>query len=89
MSIKKIIVEEKGKIVEIRDEITFHMHGKYYKFSKNSLGIFSNRSKIRKFCVFLITFKPFEIFILAIIIFNSILLGFIDYTGENENYWPN
>ena len=66
----------------IKDEYTFFVHGKRKRFSKNSLGILSNKSKIRWFLVCMTQAKQFENFIVFLILLNSLLLGIKDYTDK-------
>ena len=65
---------------DIRDDRTFAAHGTYYKFSKDSLSFLSNKSLIRKILVWIITWKYFELFIVLVIVLNSVFLGIYDYT---------
>jgi hypothetical protein len=39
----------------VHDENTFFVHGKIRRFSKNSLGLFNNKTKFRFFLVWLVT----------------------------------
>ena len=71
----------------INDEVSFHVHGKRYKFAKNSLGFLSNRSPVRIAFVWIITWPIFEKLILFLIILNSLGLGLKDYMDpENKTY---
>ena len=67
-------------MVNIKDEQTFFVHGKYVKFSKDSLGILNNKSKIRVALVWLIKSEKFESMIISLILLNSLFLGIKDYT---------
>jgi hypothetical protein len=71
-------------ISRVKNDRQFYVHGKYVSFSKNSLAIFDNKTKIRFFLVWVVTSKWFERFIISLILFNSALLGIKDYTDEND-----
>ena len=68
----------------IKDEVTFYVHGRYYRFSKNSLGIFGNKTQFRVFLVWLCTSKWFENTIISLILLNSLFLGIKDYTDTEQ-----
>lgn len=68
----------------VKDERTFYVHGKYKRFGKNSLGVFSNKSKLRWSLVWLTQAPLFENFIVFLILLNSLFLGIKDYT-DKEN----
>jgi len=74
---------------EITDDYSFYAHGRIYKFSKDSLGLFSNKSAFRKKVVWLVTWNMFDYFIIACILVNSIFLGMMDYTDRGKNSWEN
>jgi len=63
----------------IHDDVSFLVHGKRYKFSKNSLGLFSNKNPFRIVIVWIITWHVFQKMILILIILSSISLGMKDY----------
>jgi len=65
----------------------FLVHGKVYHFSKLSLGILDNKSRFRIGLVWLVTLKPFENFIVFMIVLNSLFLGIKDYS-DTENITP-
>mmetsp|Transcript_15907 Transcript_15907/g.24533 ORF Transcript_15907/g.24533 Transcript_15907/m.24533 type:complete len:397 (+) Transcript_15907:1541-2731(+) len=69
----------------IKDESSFFVHGKFIRFSKNSLGIMDNKTKIRFFLVWLSTHKRFETMIISLILLNSLFLGIKDYTDEDNS----
>ena len=72
----------------IKDDVSFHLHGKRYKFSKSSLGMLSNKSPFRIATVWIITWPVFEKMILILIILNSLALGMKDYLDpENLTEW--
>lgn len=71
-------------MVKVKDHRSFYVHGKFCKYSKTSLGLLDNRSKIRWYIVYLITSKKFENFILIMIIINSVFLGVKDYTDQDN-----
>jgi hypothetical protein len=68
----------------INDGFTFYAHNKFHRFSSNSLGIFSNKSALRKAAVRLATWKYFEWFITSQILLNSLLLGMKDFRDPNS-----
>jgi hypothetical protein len=86
---KKLTMEElyDEAMQKVKDSKSFYVHGKIIKYSKTSLGMLDNRSKIRWYIVHMITSKQFENFILIMIIVNSIFLGAKDYT-DVENVTP-
>jgi len=69
--------------------VSFFVHGKIYKFSKESLGVFDNKNKLRIWSVWLITSKRFDLCVLFLILLNSIFLGMMDYTDEENVSWQN
>jgi len=69
----------------ITDGFTFYAHSKFHRFSSNSIGLFSNKSRFRKKLVKLVTWKYFEHFITAAIVANSLLLGIKDF--KNKDSW--
>ena len=68
----------------IKDEHSFFVHNKYVRFSKNSLGILNNKTKLRFILVWICTSKWFEYLIISMILLNSLFLGIKDYT-DKEN----
>ena len=59
------------------------------RYSKNSLPILNNKTKLRFALVWIITSKWFDRLIMLLIIINSILLGIKDYTvGDNDDAVP-
>jgi len=79
--------EYHDSISRIKDEKSFYVHKKIVRFSKNSLGILDNRSKMRWALVWLITSKQFEYLIISMIMINSVFLGIKDYT-DVDNVTP-
>ena len=71
-------------VYKVRDENSFIIRGQNRKFAKNSLGIFDNKQKFRYFMVYISTAKWFENCVIAVIIFNSLLLGLKDYTDTKN-----
>jgi hypothetical protein len=71
-------------VYKVRDENSFIIRGQIKKFAKNSLGIFDNKQKFRFFTVYITTSKWFENIVIAIIVFNSLLLGIKDYTDVDN-----
>ena len=72
----------------VKDEFSFFVHGRKYKFSKNSLGFLSNKSRFRILLVWIVTSPWFDKIILILIIGNSICLGAKDYLDpENLTDW--
>jgi hypothetical protein len=69
----------------IRDECSFYCNGKFHKFSKDSLGILSNKNPIRKLFVTIMTSKHFERFVIFLILLNSLFLGINDYTDFDND----
>lgn len=70
-----------------KDEGSFYVHGKTYKFSKMSLGILENKSKFRIMMVWLVTNRLFDNFIMCMILINSMFLGIKNYK-DVENTTP-
>ena len=71
---------------KVKDENTFFVHEKYYRFSKLSLGLLDNKTKFRFFLVWLTTSNKFENFIILLISLNSIFLGIKNYKDrKNED----
>lgn len=71
-------------ISRIKDEHSFYVHGKFVRFSKNSLGMLENKTKLRWTLAWLVTSKKFEQFIIFVIMVNSVFLGIKDYTDVNN-----
>ena len=69
---------------KVKDENTFFVHGKIYRFSKLSLGLLDNKTKLRFFLVWLTTSSKFETFIILLISLNSIFLGMKNYTDRKN-----
>ena len=69
---------------KVKDEYSFYVHGDYKRFSKNSLGILNNKTKLRFFLVWVASSKWFEYMIISLILLNSAFLGIKDYT-DKEN----
>jgi len=62
----------------------FHYHKKTFVFCKRSLYIFDENNKLRRCAVWLTEHKLFELFTIALIIFNAVLLGLRDFTEKND-----
>lgn len=62
------------------EKYNFYVNGRAYQFAENSLFLFSEDNPLRKFVVKIVTHKFFDAFILILILFNSILLGCIQYS---------
>lgn len=77
----------KATPVRITDDYSFWAHGKKHYYSSMSLGLFSNKSYIRKKLVWLVTWKYFEIFITFCILANSAFLGLMDYKNPDSDIW--
>ena len=71
-------------MLHIKEEDIFYVHGQFFRFSKQSLVIFTNRSRLRWACVWLTQKKSFENFIIFMIALNSITLGIKDYTDKDN-----
>jgi hypothetical protein len=71
-------------VYKVRDENSFIVRGQQKRFAKNSLGIFDNKQKFRYGMVYITTSKWFENCVIALIVFNSLLLGIKDYTDVNN-----
>lgn len=71
-------------IAMCKDEQSFYINGKFFKFSKDSLGVIGNRTKLRVFLVWLVTNKRFESMIISLILLNSLFLGIKDYTDVDN-----
>ena len=75
-------------LFKVKDEFSFFVHGRKYKFSKNSLGFLSNKSRVRILLVWIVTSPWFDKIILFLIIGNSVCLGAKDYLDpENLTKW--
>lgn len=81
---RKWLQEYDEKLFTIKDDQTFYVHGYYIQFSKLSLGMLDNKSKLRIFMVWLVKAKWFEHFITSLILINSVFLGIKDYTDKND-----
>ena len=68
----------------IKDENTFFVNDKYYKFAKNSLHLLSSRNLFRIFLVKISTHWVFDKIILTLIIVNSLCLGLKDYIDTDN-----
>ena len=78
--------------IEDKDEIDpnlFTVHGKNYRFWATSVNIFDNKNFIRKLWVWIAWWKWFDRIIIAIIILNSLFLGIMDYTDNDNVSWRN
>lgn len=64
-------------------------NGREAKFIPKSFYLFGRDNFLRKFCIKLILWKPFDIFIICLIIINSIMLGAMDYTDTENKSWRN
>ena len=83
-SYRKFLAMYEEHLLKVRNDKQFWVHGKMMQFSKNTLGIFDNRTKIRFFLVWMVTAKWFETMIISLILFNSLLLGIKDYTDTED-----
>ena len=68
----------------IKDENTFFVNDRYYKFAKTSLHMLSSRSTFRILLVKIATHWVFDKIILLLIIINSLCLGLKDYTDKDN-----
>lgn len=67
----------------------FLAHGRHFRFSPRSLGCIPVTNVLRQRVVWLVTSKAFENFILALIVFNSISLGMVDFSNVDPvTYQP-
>jgi hypothetical protein len=66
------------------DPTMFKFHGTWHKFSKTSLFFLGKENRVRRCCVYLLTHRRFDHFIIFLIALNSIMLGIKDY-GDTEN----
>jgi hypothetical protein len=71
--------------IPITNDVTYFAHGEYFRFPKLSFGLLSNKNFLRKKLVWLITWPVFEYFMIAIIILNSLLLGFYDFINDSDD----
>ena len=74
---------------EEADPTLFTVHGKEYHFCSTSLNIFDNKNIIRKICVWIACWKWFDRIIIGFIILNSLFLGIMDYTDNENKSWRN
>ena len=82
----KFIIDQHEKLADLKDEVTFYDYNeKVVKYSKNSLGLFSNRNIARVIAVKIITHPRFNQFILLLILLNSLAMGCKSYT-DPENW---
>ncbi|CAI2381758.1 unnamed protein product [Moneuplotes crassus] len=82
-------IRPKIKIKDL-DEIevkTKHTAGE--ELVDKSLIFLSKKNFIRKLCIKIIYWKPFDWFIISLIVINSLMLGMMDYTDENNTSWRN
>ena len=54
------------------------------QYARRSLFLFKDTNPIRRGAVWLVESKPFEVFILAVILLNSVLLALSDYTHADS-----
>ncbi|KAH9101797.1 hypothetical protein AeMF1_021502 [Aphanomyces euteiches] len=71
-----------------------YISGHFRKFQRISLGCFTAKHPVRKVCIQIVTWKWFDRFIVACVIFNTIILALTDYTnawaeGPNATIWIN
>lgn len=59
------------------------------EFVNKSLFLLSKDNFIRKACIKLILWKPFDWFIISLIVINSLMLGMMDYTDTENKSWRN
>jgi hypothetical protein len=69
---------------KVKDESSFYVHGQIYKYSKDSLACFNNRTRFRWAAVWLINWRNFENLIITLIVMNSLTLGVKDYTDKDN-----
>ena len=63
----------------------FFVHNKHVAYCKTSLHFLTEQSKIRYGCVWFTEWKYTEFIIISIVIFNSVILGLMDYGDGQEN----
>ncbi|CAI2378686.1 unnamed protein product [Moneuplotes crassus] len=56
---------------------------------ETSCFFFKKQNFLRKLCIRLIFWKPFDWFIIFLIIVNSLMLGMMDYTDKENTSWRN
>ncbi|KAF0724297.1 hypothetical protein Ae201684_016962 [Aphanomyces euteiches] len=71
-----------------------HIYGHLRKFQRISLGCLTAKHPVRKVCIHIVTWKWFDRFIVACVIFNTVILALTDYTnawaeGPNATIWIN
>ncbi|RHZ38551.1 hypothetical protein DYB31_009529 [Aphanomyces astaci] len=64
------------------------------QFQRLSLGCLTTKHPIRRICIRIVTWRWFDRFIVACVIFNTVILGLTDYTdawadGPNTTIWIN
>lgn len=80
-------IETSFKKKDPRKNWTFWVHDQEFEFDQFSLGCFTNTSKFRYTVAWIITWKAFEKFIMALILLNAVLMGMKDYL-DKENTTP-
>lgn len=68
----------------LKDPTMFYFHGRWYQFSSKSLFFMDKNNKVRRCCVWLLTHKFFDRFIIFLIVVNSIMLGIKDYSDADN-----
>ena len=81
--------DQEIQVQEVLEEqdCKFYYHEKEHLYSRRSLFCFTKNNRFRQAIVWIITHKKFDQSIVALIIFNSILLGIKDYT-DFDNKTP-
>lgn len=75
------------QLMHVKDDSSFYVHNKTFNYSKMSLGILDNKSKLRVLMVWLIWHPYFENFIIFLIFLNSMFLGIKNYK-DTDNVTP-
>ena len=52
------------------------------KYPERSLNFFTLEMKVRRYCIKIMEFPGFDMFILFLIAFNTVLLGIYDYSFD-------
>lgn len=74
--------EDYKKFVE--SPTKFYCHGKWHSYSAKSLFFMGKQNRFRKCCVWLLTHRRFDHFIVFLIAVNSVMLGVKDYSDTTN-----
>jgi len=71
-----------------KSDVGFYYHNEIHYHTRKSLYLFSDTMRIRKAAVWLIHWKAFKLFILLVVISNSIIMSFHSYGFRMDSSQP-